>query len=77
MNLEEGTYQFYVISTDAYNYTILDNNKGSYYTFTILPKAGPPPQPAWKFISGGGVVLIIVICAIVAIIVIWRKLRKI
>jgi len=34
-NLKEGTYQFYVISTDAYNNTILDNSNGFYYTFTV------------------------------------------
>lgn len=34
-SLEEGTYEFYIICTDAYNNTILDNNNGSYYTFTV------------------------------------------
>lgn len=34
-NLEEGVYQFYVISTDGYNNTVLDNNNGTYYTFIV------------------------------------------
>ncbi len=46
-NLEEGVHQFYIISTDAYNNTILDNNNGSYYTFTVSKESEYAQERSW------------------------------
>lgn len=73
-SLDEGTYQFYVISTAVYNNTVLDNNNGSYYTFTITDRETNDEKQQQKgFIPGFETAIILVI---IGSIIILRKRRK-